>query len=70
MTERAEVPDLIKAKEAASILQVPLHHLYAITQEGKIPCYRYSQRLIKYDRAEVIAYLHSLRCPAKGVSNG
>ena len=51
---------LLKPKEAAELLRVSESQLRSLAQRGRIPHYRLSEHALRYDEAELEAWLGTL----------
>lgn len=59
----AQIAVMITAREAGEILAVAPRTIYDLASPcGPIPCYRYSARCIRFDRADLEAYIQAIRC--------
>jgi excisionase family DNA binding protein len=52
-------------QQAADFIGIRLSTLYAWTSEGRIPFYRMSARRLRFDRAELEAWIQQRRVPER-----
>jgi excisionase family DNA binding protein len=66
-TEQAVVPMLLTAREAAKVLAVSERTLFSLTKSGAIPVVRIGDRGIRYDPADLRAWIDSAKKTQKGL---
>ena len=55
----------MNAAEAAAYLGIPPRSLYELAAAGRIPCYRLSQRRLRFDLSDLEGFKQSCRCMPK-----
>ena len=53
----ATQPKPLTLKEAAEFLDFSRSHLYRLTSQGRVPCYKPEGKRIYFDRAELVNWL-------------
>lgn len=73
--QTSDAPRLLSARDTARALAVCEKTLWALTRDGKLPAVRIGKRGIRYDVADVRAFIESAKGPetaqsSEGVTNG
>ncbi len=65
----SQLPDLMTYRECADYLKVSVYAVMTWAQHGVIPCIRLSRRCVRFDKAQVAAWL-AARNTDKEAANG
>jgi excisionase family DNA binding protein len=60
-----EPGNLVHADEVAKALKVSSFTIYDMVRQGKIPCHRFGKKAVRFNMAEVYAWLDEQTKPAK-----